>query len=141
MNITLEKFGYPETLVKEYDNWVVLLKPEQTTLGTFIIANKSEATYLGKLPLEDWAEFSSVSRDAELVLTNELGAEKFNYLALMMKDPNVHFHLVPRYSKPQSFNGRDYVDKDWPGKTELGKIDLNEESFDILLERLRGAIG
>lgn len=141
MNITLEKFGYPETLVKEYDNWVVLLKPEQTTLGTFIIANKSEATYLGELPPEDWAEFSSVSRDAELLLINELGAEKFNYLALMMKDPNVHFHLVPRYSKPQSFNGRDYVDKDWPGKTELRKIDLSEELFDILLERLRGAIG
>ena len=33
MNETIRKFGYPETLVKEYTHWVVLLRPKQPTLA------------------------------------------------------------------------------------------------------------
>ena len=35
MNATLEKFGWPATLVKEFDHWVVLARPAQPTLGSF----------------------------------------------------------------------------------------------------------
>jgi hypothetical protein len=32
MNATIEKFGWPATLVAEFDHWVVLLRPAQPTL-------------------------------------------------------------------------------------------------------------
>jgi hypothetical protein len=32
MNETINKFGYPKTLLKEYKHWVVLLRPKQATL-------------------------------------------------------------------------------------------------------------
>ena len=44
MNETIAKFGYPETLVAEYTHWVVLLRPAQPTLGSLVLAAKSEAS-------------------------------------------------------------------------------------------------
>ena len=51
-NETMRKFGYPETLIREYDHWVVLLRPAQVTLGSLVLAAKSDATAFGQLPPE-----------------------------------------------------------------------------------------
>ena len=44
MNPTLRKFGYPATLLRELDHWVTLLRPEQVTLGSLVLAAKGEET-------------------------------------------------------------------------------------------------
>src|SRR3982751_1544134 len=49
MNPTIEKFGYPGTLLKEFEHWVVLLRPAQVTLGSMVLAAKSDATAYGDL--------------------------------------------------------------------------------------------
>ncbi|MDA1330727.1 MAG: HIT family protein [Chloroflexi bacterium] len=127
MNVTGQTFGYPDTLIREYKYWVVLLRPAQITIGTLVLVNKSGATHLGQLSVEEWAEFALVSQDMESLLAKTFGAEKYNYLALMMRDPNVHFHFVPRYSKPVKFNGNEYPDVDWPLKTELNPLNISAE--------------
>ena len=33
-----------------------------------------------------------------------------NYLMLMMVDPHVHFHVIPRYAAPQRFEDVDFPD-------------------------------
>jgi diadenosine tetraphosphate (Ap4A) HIT family hydrolase len=137
MNETMQTFGYPGTLVKEYEHWVMLLKPKQTTVGTLVLVEKSEATHLGELSRESWAEFADVSRDAEAWTRQAFGAEKFNYLALMMKDPNVHFHFVPRYSQSVEVGGESFADVDWPSKTELGNIELNEAQLNEIRTKLQ----
>ncbi len=136
VNTTIQAFGYPNTVLKEYENWVVLLRPKQVTLGSVVIANKSNATFLGEVNETEWSEFSLVAREVELALINTFGAEKFNYLALMMKDPNVHFHVVPRYSKTVVFENETFEDKDWPLKTELNSIELQQDTFKVLKEKL-----
>jgi len=133
MNKTIKTFGYPETLVKEYKHWVVLLRPVQVTLGSLVIAAKSDALHLGNLDESQWAEFALISKEMENLLKDSFGAEKFNYFALMMKDPNVHFHFIPRYSKEVVFNEKTFKDTDWPGKSELNPIDLSEGTFKELL--------
>ncbi len=135
-NVTIKAFGYPDTVLKEYEYWTVLLRPDQVTLGTVVIANKSNATNLGEVPESQWSEFSKVSREVELALINTFGAEKFNYLALMMKDPNVHFHVVPRYSKSVTFEETMFEDKDWPLKTELNPIEVQKDVFEALKVKL-----
>lgn len=137
MNITIQTFGYPATLIKEYEHWVVLLRPKQVTIGSLVIAAKSEATHLGELTKDEWAEFSQVSSDCEELLTKTFGAEKFNYLALMMKDPNVHFHFIPRYSKPVVLDGKEFPDVDYPLKTELNAIELSQVEFEAIKQRLQ----
>ena len=56
MNPTIEKFGYPATLLHEFDHWLVLLRPAQVTLGSLVLAAKSDATAYRRLPTEAFAE-------------------------------------------------------------------------------------
>ena len=50
INDTIRRFGYPDTLLADFDHWVVLLRPAQPTLGSLILAAKGDATAFGDLP-------------------------------------------------------------------------------------------
>jgi diadenosine tetraphosphate (Ap4A) HIT family hydrolase len=120
MNPTIEKFGYPATLIRKFDHWLVLLRPAQVTLGSLVLAAKSEATAYSELPREAFAEQADVVRAVETALSTFSRYERINYLMLMMVDPNVHFHVIPRYPAPREWNGIDFPDRGWPGPPQLG---------------------
>lgn len=126
MNATMEKFGWPATLIAQFDHWVVLLRPAQPTLGSLVLAAKSDATAFGDLPGEAHAELKRVTATIEAALTKAVGYTKINYLMLMMVDPHVHFHVIPRYEGVRSGGGLRVRDAGWPGPPDLGsavKID------------------
>ena len=118
-NATMEKFGYPGTLIREYEHWVVLLRPAQVTLGSLVLAAKSDATAFGALPPGAHAELASATADIEKALTAAVGYERINYLMLMMVDPHVHFHVFPRYEGARSFESVTISDAGWPGPPDL----------------------
>ena len=118
-NETMRKFGYPESLVREYAHWVVLLRPAQVTLGSLVLAAKSDATAFGQLPPEAHAELATVTKEVEATLLAEFAYDRINYLMLMMVDPHVHFHIFPRYEGLQSFGGVSMEDRGWPGPPDL----------------------
>lgn len=119
MNETIEKFGFPATLLREFEHWVVLLRPAQPTLGSLVLAAKSGATDFSALPPEAHAELSKVTTAIEAALRDFVSYEKINYLMLMMVDPNVHFHVIPRYEGSRSFEGLEYIDAGWPKLPDL----------------------
>ena len=121
MNPTIEKFGYPGSLIREYDQWVVLLRPAQVTLGSLVLAAKSGAQAYSALPAEAFVEQGKVVRHIEQALKAFCAYEKINYLMLMMVDREVHFHVLPRYSGQRSFEGLEVPDHGWPGQPDLGK--------------------
>ena len=138
MNPTIEKFGYPGSLVKEYDHWVVLVRPAQVTLGSLVLAAKSEARAYGDLPAAAFAEQGDVIVAIERALTTFTSYERINYLMLMMVDPNVHFHVIPRYSEPRSWNGIEFADGGWPGPPQLGtSIPLVNEHIQAMVSEIR----
>jgi diadenosine tetraphosphate (Ap4A) HIT family hydrolase len=50
---------------------------------------------------------------------------------LMMVDPEVHFHVIPRYSMPRSWKGIEFADAGWPGPPRLDvavKLDAGQLS-------------
>ena len=118
-NPTLVKFGYPGTLIKELDHWAVLVRPQQPTLGSLVLAARSDATAYGALPAAAFAEQGRLVAGIERALTSFCGFERINYLMLMMVDPNVHFHVIPRYSGARSWGGVDFGDAGWPGPPDL----------------------
>lgn len=118
-NPTVEKFGYPATLMCEYDHWLVLLRPAQVTLGSLVLAAKSDATAFHDLPREAFTEQADAIAAIERALAAFCAYERINYLMLMMVDPNVHFHVIPRYSTPRQWNGIDLPDRGWPGPPDL----------------------
>lgn len=119
MNPTIDKFGYPATLVREFEHWLVLLRPAQVTLGSLVLAAKSEASAYGALPRAAFAEQAEAVAAIEGALARFVAYERVNYLMLMMVDPNVHFHVLPRYSAPRSWNGTAFADGGWPGPPRL----------------------
>ena len=119
MNPTIEKFGYPLTLIKEYEHWVVLLRPAQVTLGSLVLAAKSDVTAFGQLPAAAFAEQADVVAAIESALQSFVRYERINYLMLMMVDPNVHFHVIPRYSEPRTWDGIEFPDAGWAGPPRL----------------------
>ena len=119
MNATIIKFGYPATLVREYHYWVVLIRPAQVTAGSLILAAKGDSTAYGALPAEAFAEQGVIIAEIEKSLRDVVNMDKINYLMLMMVDPHVHFHIIPRYRGTRSFAGLELVDHGWPGPPDL----------------------
>ena len=119
MNATMQKFGYPESLVKEHHHWCVLLRPQQVTLGSLVIAAKSDVTAFSDLPPTAFAELSIVVTEIERSLKRFMPYDRINYLMLMMVDPHVHMHVLPRYAMPQVFDGVEFNDPGWPALPDL----------------------
>ena len=139
MNATMEKFGWPATLVREFGHWVVLARPAQPTLGSLVLAAKSGATAFGDLPGEAHAELKQVTQAIETALTSAVDYAKLNYLMLMMVDPHVHFHVIPRYEGAREWGGREFVDVGWPKVPDLGHaVALESNDLVALTEWLRG---
>ena len=138
MNETIARFGHPETLVAEYDHWVVLLRPAQPTLGSLVLAAKSEATAFHDLDAAAFQELGSAIRDIEAALASAVRYEKINYLMLMMVDPNVHFHVIPRYSGERQAAGFSIADTGWPKMPVLGDaVELDAGGIEALSDWLR----
>jgi len=128
MNVTIRKFGYPATLLKELDHWVILLRPAQVTLGALVLAAKSDATAYGQLPREAFSEQAEAIARIEAALASYCQYERINYLMLMMVDPNVHFHVIPRYEHSRRWHDQEFADAGWPGPPRLeSAIKLSDE--------------
>ena len=130
MNATIERFGGASTLIADYAHWVVLLRPQAVTLGSLIIAAKGEATAFAALPDAAFGELAQVIRDVESTLAGAISQARMNYLMLMMVDPHVHFHALPRYEGSRSRDGTAFADHGWPGPPQLaGAIPLGDEQI------------
>jgi len=137
-NATLAKFGDPETRLADYAHWRVLLRSAQPTLGSLILGAKSEARAFSALPAEAYAELGVATREIETVLSDFVKYERINYLMLMMVDPHVHFHVIPRYQATREFGTLNLPDKGWPGPPDLASaVALDIAQRASLAEALR----
>jgi diadenosine tetraphosphate (Ap4A) HIT family hydrolase len=136
-NVTLAKFGYPATRVAEYTHWAVLLRPAQATLGALVLVCKDEARSFSAISAGAFGELQRVTRDIEMALRAFQSFDKINYLMLMMVDPDVHFHVLPRYAALRAFEGVEYRDRGWPGAPELADAPTPDADA---LERLRATL-
>ncbi len=118
-NETMTRFGYPDTLIKEYEHWTVQLRVDQVTLGSLILCAKADVTAFSDLPDAAFAEQALAIRDIERALAALTDCAKINYLMLMMIDPNVHYHVFPRYEGERSHEGIRIADAGWPGPPAL----------------------
>jgi diadenosine tetraphosphate (Ap4A) HIT family hydrolase len=138
-NQTALRFGYPQTLIREYDHWLVLLREPQATLGSLVLCAKSDATEFSALSSEAFAEMGKVVGDIEHALKAAFAYDRINFLMLMMVDPNVHFHVIPRYSQARSACGLTIPDPGWPAVPQLGVAqEITPEQRDALREYISG---
>jgi diadenosine tetraphosphate (Ap4A) HIT family hydrolase len=138
MNETIVKFGYPDTLIAEFDHWVVLLRPDQPALGSLILAAKSDATAFSDCDPAAHAELSHATKAIEGALKAAVNFERINYLMLMMVDPHVHFHVIPRYQGSREAAGINFTDHGWPKVPDLGQaVKLDAELREIIKGQIK----
>ena len=129
LNATMQKFGAPATSIRTYEYWSVLLRPAQVTLGSLVLIAHEQATAFSELSQESFVELSDVIKSIEQALKEAFGYEKLNYLMLMMVDPDVHFHVIPRYSTAKTFQDMNFVDHGWPGPPALNQVNETDDSL------------
>jgi len=134
----MRAFGYPDSLICEYDHWVVLARPKQATLGALVMVCKESAQLFGAISREAFGEHEQVIRDIEQGLKAFSDFEKINYLMLMMVDKEVHYHVLPRYSETRKFEGVEYPDPGWPVAPDLAAgTTLEGENLAAMVTGLR----
>ena len=140
-NQTMRKFGYPDTLVGQFGQWVVLLRPAQPTLGSLVLAARSEATAYSQLSAEAFADQAEAVRAIEAALAKFCGYERINYLMLMMVDPNVHFHVIPRYRSTRTWAGIEFRDSGWPGPPQVkDAVELEATQLATMRDEIKALI-
>ena len=138
MNETIRRFGYPDSLVAEYRHWVILLRLQQPTLGSLVLAARGDFTSFSDLPAEAFAELHRAVSDVEAALAAAVGYAKINYLMLMMVDPHVHWHVIPRYEGVREAQGVTVADQGWPKLPQLAEaVALEPPQIEALREWLR----
>ena len=135
---TLNHFGYPKSLIKEYEHWYLLLRTEQVTLGSLVLICKEQKTRFSDLSQESFGEYSTIIREVERNLEELFHYDQINHLALMMVQRDVHFHIIPRYSELKEFHGTSFKDHGWPAVPMLGEANaVSQRVFQELCNTLR----
>jgi diadenosine tetraphosphate (Ap4A) HIT family hydrolase len=139
-NATELKFGDPDARVAQTTSWTVLLRPRQPTLGALVLVCREDVTAFSQVSAAGFADLQQVVQKVERCLGQVVAYERINYLMLMMVDPDVHFHVIPRYSAAREFGGQLFADAGWPGPPALEPAVVPAEpTRSLLLQRLRDA--
>ena len=139
-NATETKFGDPETRIAQAAHWTLLLRPKQPTLGSLVLVCREPVQAFSALSPAAFADLRELVARIEPMLKQFVAYERINYLMLMMVDPDVHFHVIPRYAGSRSFAGVDYPDAGWPGPPALdATVTPDVAARDALLAQLRDA--
>jgi len=120
----------------------VLLRPAQVTLGRLVLVCKGAAQRFGAIGSEASAELAAVADGIERALADAFDHDRINYLMLMMVDPDVHFHVLPRYEAEREFAGQRFEDPFWPGPPDVThRVELADGVQPALLAELRRHFG
>jgi len=128
-NATMRKFGAPQTIIRSYQYWAVMLRPAQATLGALVLAAHEPVEAFSQLSPASFMELHAITGHIESALAKAFQNDKINYLMLMMVDPDVHFHVLPRYAQPRQFADMEFIDAGWPAMPNLGQINKTDAAI------------
>ena len=114
-----KKFMLDQLALYENKSWIVSVRPIQITVGSLVISAKGNVDSLSKMDIGEGTSFFECCRFGENLLKKTFKPIKFNYLALMLVDPLVHFHLIPRYDRSIEFGKNNYSDDAWPKPIDI----------------------
>jgi diadenosine tetraphosphate (Ap4A) HIT family hydrolase len=114
-----KKFQVADLQITDGDHWTLSVRPLQPTIGSLILSVNRELAELSELSQSESEALGVALRQAAASLKVVFKPDKINVFCLMLIDPLVHFHIIPRYSRVVEFAGRRWADKDWPGQIDI----------------------
>lgn len=104
-------FRLPKLVIYKNTSWTWSVRIKQAGLGAGVLSLNRPAETFAELTPNEGADCALMFQVIEKTIQKAFGAEKFHYLALMMKDFHVHYHVLPRYRQDQSFEGVIFPDQ------------------------------
>ncbi len=132
-----EKFDESGTLLKEYLHWKLVLRKNHATLGSCVAISKRHLESFSQISDDEMKEFGQIMREVEKAVCDAFHPDLFNYMALMFKDHHTHFHIFPRYQKPVSFAGIEWVDSFKPEDVIGKQAEISLEVAEKIKRELR----
>jgi diadenosine tetraphosphate (Ap4A) HIT family hydrolase len=112
----LEKYDFGD-FIMETSHWIIFLAPQQSNIGTCVVALNRHESDLSGLTRDEWLDFGKLVREMEETLKKCFDVTLFNWGSLMnasylkqTPDPHVHWHLIPRYDHAVEFEGLVFED-------------------------------
>ena len=128
----------PTRLIGQTAHWSLVLNEDQSLLGRyFCLLNRPEADPLALSP-DETADLWEIARRGREVLSALWLPDHFNYAFLMNVDPQVHFHVIPRYKTRREFADGTFVDPHFGGHYGVGPArTLEADAFAEVVQAMR----
>lgn len=133
----MSKFKPDVNNIKEFENWIIVIREKQVTLGACVIILKRQINSLSEMTAEEASEFPMVVQWFEKKCRKCFGSEKYNYVVAMMKDNFVHYHAFPRYSSIVEKYGLKWEDVDWPKVVNFRSVNIEREVLEKIIKDMR----
>ena len=107
------KFKLNENTIFENESWRLSIRPKQLTFCSMVLSIKSPISCFSQLTnkmLMDLKEIYALLAKIKTII----GADKINYISLMLVDDLLHTHIFFRHSKPIIEGGKVFDDKKYP---------------------------
>jgi len=134
---TLQKFEEDKNTIKDFGHWKLLVSNNTRTLGNCVLIIKRDVRRFSELTAEEVVNLGVAIKETENALQSAFQYDKINWLMLMMKDPQVHFHVIPRYKDIKEFSGVKFDDCFKEGNPfAYDKLDLSQEILDMIKQEI-----
>lgn|SRR5690625_692883 len=125
-----KKFRVQELLIAQVGAWNISLRPQQPTIGSLILSLGRKCAAFSELTEQEAIDLGKAFKQIESMLKNTFNPQKINYLALMMVDNQVHYHVLPRYEGVVKIDDTEYKDHCWPVAHDLKPLEsINEQEL------------
>jgi diadenosine tetraphosphate (Ap4A) HIT family hydrolase len=112
----LEKYDFGD-FITQTNHWIIFLAPQQSNIGTCVVALKRPEEDLSGLTPNEWLEFGELVCKLEYSLKQCFDVTMCNWGSLMNAsylekppNPHVHWHFIPRYDHEVEFDGLIFED-------------------------------
>jgi diadenosine tetraphosphate (Ap4A) HIT family hydrolase len=136
-----ENFG---DLLLETRHWIVFLAPNQSLVGTCVVALNRHLEDLSGLEMDEWEDFASLVKRMESALKGAFHATMFNWGCLMnasyLKDPpepHLHWHLIPRYNHEVKVGGLRFDDVYFGHMKPQPPKDISLKTREMISDRIK----
>lgn len=135
-----KKFQLDALTITENTQWILSVRPGQLTLGSMVASSKQGALSFAELDPDSGNSLISMLANAENAAKDLYGAVRVNVICLMMQDPVVHFHILPRYELKIVRYATEWIDEDWPGPPVFRAVQTPEKTLSEIKDDLRSRL-
>ena len=105
--------------------WTLSLRSIQSTLSSCIISLNRYCERLSYLNEDESKDYLNIVKFTENSLNKVFAYNKINYFMIMMVDPHLHYHVIPRYK-----NKKEFLNKLWNDNNYTKLVDLLGDEID-----------